>query len=106
LIVYDPIGPSLQFRPTYSFYDDEAEIIFLPLSHERKTLRNNPIKVLDINGVGRLLRICLSFPPGDCVTIGEMVKNVMLLNFGLMKIRLVSASNGINDLRDSETSSG
>ena len=39
----------------------------------------------------------------DCVVIGEMVKNVMLLNLGLMKIRLVSAPNEINKLRDPET---
>jgi hypothetical protein len=41
-------------------------------------------------------------PSRNCVTIGEMVKNVML-NLGLMKIRLVSASNGINNLRDPGT---
>ncbi len=31
-----------------------------------------------------------------CVVIGEMAENVMLLNLGLMKIRLISASNKIN----------
>jgi hypothetical protein len=59
------------------------------------------MKVLDVKGVGRLMRICLRSPPGRCVTIAEMVKDVML-NLGLMKIRLVSASNGINNLRDPE----
>jgi hypothetical protein len=34
------------------------------------------------------------------------VKNVMLLNLGLMKIRLVSASKRIKQLRDPEMNSG
>jgi hypothetical protein len=38
--------------------------------------------------------------------MGEMVKNVMLVNHALLKNRVVSASNGINKLRDPESSSG
>ena len=62
LTIYDPIGPSFQFRPTFSSSKDPAKNIFHPLSHEQKTLRDNPFEVLDVKCVGRLMRICPPSP--------------------------------------------
>jgi hypothetical protein len=52
-IMYDPIGPSLQFRPTFSSSKDPAKNIFPPPSPEQKILWDNPFEVLDVNCVGR-----------------------------------------------------
>jgi hypothetical protein len=68
LITYYPIGPSLQFRPTFSSSKDPAKNIFPPPSHEQQILRDNPFEVLDVKCVGGRMRIC---PPSPLQRRGE-----------------------------------
>jgi len=44
-------------QATFSFSREDAENKFLPLYNETGILRDNPFEVLDVNGVGQLMRM-------------------------------------------------
>jgi len=48
-------------QATFSFSREDAENKFLPLYEERGILQHNPFAVLDIKGVGRLMRITIEW---------------------------------------------
>jgi pyruvate,orthophosphate dikinase len=48
-------------QSTFSFSREDAENKFLPLYNERGILQDNPFKVLDIKGVGRLMMITVEW---------------------------------------------
>ncbi|MBW2111411.1 MAG: pyruvate, phosphate dikinase [Deltaproteobacteria bacterium] len=48
-------------QATFSFSREDAENKFLPLYQERGILQHNPFDVLDIKGVGRLMRITMEW---------------------------------------------
>jgi len=48
-------------QATFSFSREDAENKFLPLYEERGILQHNPFDVLDIKGVGRLMRITIEW---------------------------------------------
>jgi pyruvate,orthophosphate dikinase len=48
-------------QATFSFSREDAENKFLPLYNERKILQDNPFEVLDIKGVGRLMKITIEW---------------------------------------------
>jgi pyruvate,orthophosphate dikinase len=48
-------------QATFSFSREDAENKFLPLYEERGILQHNPFDVLDIKGVGRLMRITMEW---------------------------------------------
>ncbi|MBC8176512.1 MAG: pyruvate, phosphate dikinase [Desulfobacteraceae bacterium] len=48
-------------QATFSFSREDAENKFLPLYEERGILEHNPFDVLDIKGVGRLMRITMDW---------------------------------------------
>jgi pyruvate, orthophosphate dikinase len=48
-------------QATFSFSREDAENKFLPLYEERGILEHNPFDVLDIKGVGRLMRITMEW---------------------------------------------
>jgi len=48
-------------QATFSFSREDAENKFLPLYKESGILQNNPFEVLDIKGVGRLMRITIEW---------------------------------------------
>ena len=48
-------------QATFSFSREDAENKFLPLYQERGILEHNPFDVLDIKGVGRLMRITMEW---------------------------------------------
>ena len=47
-------------QATFSFSREDAENKFLPFYNEEKTLRDNPFEVLDVNGVGELMKIAVA----------------------------------------------
>jgi pyruvate, orthophosphate dikinase len=47
-------------QATYSFSREDAENKFLPFYNENKILIHNPFEMLDINGVGELMKIAVS----------------------------------------------
>lgn len=46
-------------QATFSFSREDAENKFLPFYNENGILRDNPFEVLDVNGVGRLMKIAI-----------------------------------------------
>ncbi|MBN1828759.1 MAG: pyruvate, phosphate dikinase [Deltaproteobacteria bacterium] len=48
-------------QATFSFSREDAENKFLPLYEDRGILQHNPFEVLDIKGVGRLMRITIEW---------------------------------------------
>ena len=48
-------------QATFSFSREDAENKFLPLYEERGILQHNPFDILDIKGVGRLMRITMEW---------------------------------------------
>ena len=48
-------------QATFSFSREDAENKFLPLYNERKILHDNPFEVLDVEGVGRLMKIAIEW---------------------------------------------
>jgi pyruvate,orthophosphate dikinase len=48
-------------QAAFSFSREDAENKFLPLYNERKILRDNPFEVLDVEGVGRLMKIAIEW---------------------------------------------
>jgi pyruvate,orthophosphate dikinase len=48
-------------QATFSFSREDAENKFLPLYNERGILQHNPFEILDIKGVGRLMRITIEW---------------------------------------------
>lgn len=48
-------------QATFSFSREDAEKKFLPLYEERGTLQDNPFEILDVKGVGRLMRITVEW---------------------------------------------
>jgi len=48
-------------QAVFSFSREDAERAFLPLYNERKILKDNPFRVLDVKGVGRLMRIAVEW---------------------------------------------
>ncbi|MCP4695715.1 MAG: pyruvate, phosphate dikinase, partial [Gammaproteobacteria bacterium] len=48
-------------QATFSFSREDAENKFLPLYNEMGILRNNPFEVLDINGVGQLMKLAVKW---------------------------------------------
>ena len=48
-------------QATFSFSREDAENKFLPLYEELSILQNNPFEVLDIKGVGRLMKITIKW---------------------------------------------
>jgi pyruvate, orthophosphate dikinase len=48
-------------QATFSFSREDAENKFLPLYNERKILQDNPFEILDVNGVGKLMRIAVEW---------------------------------------------
>ncbi|MBU0733046.1 MAG: pyruvate, phosphate dikinase [Proteobacteria bacterium] len=48
-------------QATFSFSREDAENKFLPLYEERGILQHNPFDVLDVKGVGRLMRITMEW---------------------------------------------
>ena len=48
-------------QATFSFSREDAENKFLPLYNEQKILRDNPFEVLDVEGVGRLMKIAIEW---------------------------------------------
>jgi pyruvate, orthophosphate dikinase len=47
-------------QATYSFSREDAENKFLPFYNENKILIHNPFEMLDVNGVGELMKIAVS----------------------------------------------
>jgi pyruvate, orthophosphate dikinase len=48
-------------QATFSFSREDAENKFLPLYNERGILQHNPFEVLDVKGVGRLMKITVDW---------------------------------------------
>lgn len=48
-------------QATFSFSREDAENKFLPLYVEKGILEHNPFEVLDVNGVGKLMRMAVDF---------------------------------------------
>ncbi len=48
-------------QATFSFSREDAEKKFLPLYREKKVLMDNPFEVIDIKGVGRLMKITIEW---------------------------------------------
>jgi len=48
-------------QATFSFSREDAESKFLPLYNERNILQDNPFEVLDVKGVGRLMKITMEW---------------------------------------------
>lgn len=48
-------------QATFSFSREDAENKFLPLYNEKQILMDNPFEVLDIKGVGRLMKITIDW---------------------------------------------
>jgi len=48
-------------QATFSFSREDAENKFLPLYNERGILQHNPFEILDIKGVGRLMKITVEW---------------------------------------------
>ncbi len=48
-------------QATFSFSREDAENKFLPLYNESGILQDNPFEVLDINGVGKLMRLAIKW---------------------------------------------
>ncbi len=48
-------------KATFSFSREDAENKFLPLYNEKQILMDNPFEVLDIKGVGRLMKITIDW---------------------------------------------
>ncbi len=46
---------------TFSFSREDAENKFLPMYHENKILQDNPFEVLDIKGVGKLIKLAIDW---------------------------------------------
>ena len=46
---------------TFSFSREDAESKFLPLYNERNILQDNPFEILDVKGVGRLMKITVEW---------------------------------------------
>ena len=51
-------------QATFSFSREDAENKFLPLYNETGILRDNPFEVLDIEGVGRLMKLAVDWGRG------------------------------------------
>ncbi len=48
-------------QATFSFSREDAESKFLPLYNERNILQDNPFEILDVKGVGRLMKITMQW---------------------------------------------
>ena len=48
-------------QAVFSFSREDAERAFLPLYNERKILKDNPFHILDVKGVGRLMKIAVEW---------------------------------------------
>ena len=48
-------------QATFSFSREDAESKFLPLYNERNILQDNPFEILDVKGVGRLMKITMEW---------------------------------------------
>lgn len=48
-------------QATFSFSREDAENKFLPMYNEKMILRDNPFEVLDIQGVGKLMKIAVDW---------------------------------------------
>jgi pyruvate,orthophosphate dikinase len=48
-------------QSTFSFSREDAENKFLPMYNERGILQDNPFEVLDVRGVGRLMRLAVEW---------------------------------------------
>ena len=48
-------------QATFSFSREDAENKFLPLYNERHILQDNPFEILDVKGVGRLMKITVEW---------------------------------------------
>jgi pyruvate,orthophosphate dikinase len=46
-------------QATFSFSREDAENKFLPMYIDQAILRDNPFEVLDVNGVGRLMKLAV-----------------------------------------------
>jgi pyruvate,orthophosphate dikinase len=51
-------------QATFSFSREDAENKFLPLYNETGILRDNPFEVLDVEGVGRLMKLAVEWGRG------------------------------------------
>ncbi|CAK0762135.1 Pyruvate, phosphate dikinase [Gammaproteobacteria bacterium] len=51
-------------QATFSFSREDAENKFLPFYHENGILQDNPFEVLDVNGVGRLMKLAVGLGRG------------------------------------------
>ncbi|MGF1546361.1 MAG: pyruvate, phosphate dikinase [Thiotrichales bacterium] len=52
-------------QATFSFSREDAENKFLPMYNERGILQDNPFEVLDVKGVGRLMRLAVEWGRGS-----------------------------------------
>ena len=52
-------------QATFSFSREDAENKFLPMYNENAILQDNPFEVLDIKGVGRLMRLAVEWGRGN-----------------------------------------
>jgi pyruvate,orthophosphate dikinase len=48
-------------QATFSFSREDAENKFLPMYHEKKILQDNPFEVLDVKGVGKLIKLAIEW---------------------------------------------
>ena len=48
-------------QATFSFSREDAENKFLPLYAEKNILHDNPFEILDVNGVGKLMRVAVEW---------------------------------------------
>jgi pyruvate, orthophosphate dikinase len=48
-------------QATFSFSREDAENKFLPLYAEKNILHNNPFEILDVNGVGKLMKVAVEW---------------------------------------------
>ncbi len=48
-------------QATFSFSREDAENKFLPMYHDKKILQDNPFEVLDVKGVGKLIKLAIEW---------------------------------------------
>ena len=69
-VTADELGKEVEFfsfgtndltQATFSFSREDAENKFLPLYAEKNILHNNPFEILDVNGVGKLMKVAVEW---------------------------------------------
>ncbi len=69
-VTADELGKEVEFfsfgtndltQATFSFSREDAENKFLPLYAEKNILHDNPFEILDVNGVGKLMKVAVEW---------------------------------------------